>query len=251
MMGLVVIVAIALAVLSFGVFVWLLMKRPPAEPAAPQPGGLGGAQQHGAIADTAKVIEAMKGLSDSFRRAGPMVMAIISCLLFMLIALFAAAMDRYLPKADDGTKKTAAVRLNTAPLACAVSGFDPGVHQLGDEGIAKLKQTPPSCVQDIEKSVCSGEAAFTVVVGHADKRELNQHPRRYYGSNLSLAYQRALEVEGAIVKGCKGANASGDPGGRIWTLASGSANVGEKVEQASLEADRGVEIRAYTIGLSQ
>jgi hypothetical protein len=250
MMGLVVIVASVLAVLSFCVFVWLLLKRPSAEPVSPAPGGIGGAEPHGAVADVAKVIEAMKGLSDSFRRAGPMVMAIIASLLFALIALFAAALDRYLPRAEDA-KKSAAVRLNTSPLTCVLSGFDPGVHRLRTPGINGLKQMPLDCLKVIQKTVCSGDAAFTLVVGHADKRELNRQPRNYYGSNLSLAYQRALEVEGAIVKLCKSTSASQDPSGRIWTLASGSANVGVKVEQASLEADRGVEIRSYSIGISQ
>jgi hypothetical protein len=151
------------------------------------------------------------------------------------------------------TKPTAAMRLDTSLMTCTVSGFAPAQHLLGNSGVKGLKQTPVDCFNEIQKSVCFGDAAFAVIVGHADKRELSQQPHRYYGSNLSLAYQRALEIEDEIVTLCKNGGSAGvrrDLSTRIWTLASGSANVGLKLEEASLEADRSVEIRTYSMAIT-
>ncbi|MGA3017886.1 MAG: hypothetical protein ABSF62_12265 [Bryobacteraceae bacterium] len=168
------------------------------------------------------------------------------------LTLFAFAIFR--PNMPLGpTKAIAAMRRDTSLKVCTVSGFAPAQHQVPNSGVEGLTQTPVGCFYEIQRSICSGEAAFAVIVGHADKRELGQQPQRYYGSNLSLGYQRALEIEGEIVRLCgdaSGAGARGDLSARILTLAGGSANVGLNPEEASLGADRSVEIRSYTLGIT-
>ena len=168
------------------------------------------------------------------------------------LALFAFAIFRP-DMPPPPAKAIAAMRLDTSLKTCTVSGFAPAQHQLPNSGLRGLTQTPMDCFYDIQRSICSGGTAFTVIVGHADKRELGQQLKRYYGSNLSLGYQRALEIEGEIVTLCGNAGGAGarrDPSARILTLASGSANVGLNLKEAGLEADRSVEIRSYSMGIT-
>jgi len=70
-------------------------------------------------------------------------------------------------------------------------------------------------------------------VGHADKRELLPKGRSYYGSNGSLAYQRALEVKKELLKaytaGPKRPLSSEELSWRTIVLSAGPNNVGKEV----------------------
>jgi hypothetical protein len=175
-------------------------------------------------------------------------------ILLSIFALTLLAFAIFRPNVPLGpTKAIAVMRRDTSLKVCAVSGFAPAQHQLPNSGVEGLTQTPVGCFYEIQRSICSGEAAFAVIVGHADKRELGQQLQLHYGSNLYLGYQRALEIEDEIVRLCGnggGAGASGDLSARILTLAGGSADVGLNPEEASRGADRSVELRSYTLGIT-
>ncbi len=86
--------AYVFSVASFVLFVILLVqsmmgKRGPGGQTA---GGIGAAQQQGALADIAKLVEALAKLTDSFSKAGPMVMALVAATLFFLIAVVLIAL---------------------------------------------------------------------------------------------------------------------------------------------------------------
>jgi hypothetical protein len=68
-------------------FVYLLLTRK--SPA----GGLGNAKVQSGLGDIAKILEALAKLTDSFAKAGPLVMTLVSAIFFFLIALMGSGFD--------------------------------------------------------------------------------------------------------------------------------------------------------------
>lgn len=81
------ITAYAFSVISFGLFVYLLVTRK--RPA----GGLGDAKLQSGLDDISKMLEALAKLTDSFAKAGPLVMTLVSAIFFFLIALMGSGFD--------------------------------------------------------------------------------------------------------------------------------------------------------------
>lgn len=78
----IVITSYIFAVVSFVLFVFLLVTQRAAPPASPHP-----AEAQGTIADLAALIEALSKLTDSLAKAGPVVMTLVATIFFLLIAL--------------------------------------------------------------------------------------------------------------------------------------------------------------------
>jgi hypothetical protein len=58
-----------------------------------EPEGLAGAQPQGALSDMAKLVEALSKLTDSFAKAGPLVMSLVAAIFFLLIAVIGSGFD--------------------------------------------------------------------------------------------------------------------------------------------------------------
>ena len=80
------ILCFALSVISFGLFVYFALRRRPAPPPQPESRGIGEG-----LEDIAKVLEALAKLTDSFAKAGPMVMSLVASIFFMLIGVLATS----------------------------------------------------------------------------------------------------------------------------------------------------------------
>jgi hypothetical protein len=79
--------AYAFSVISFVLFVYLLLTRKTLA------SGLGDARQQAGLDDIAKILEALAKLTDSFAKAGPLVMTLVSAIFFFLIALMGSGFD--------------------------------------------------------------------------------------------------------------------------------------------------------------
>jgi len=82
--------ATAMSFASFLLFVYLSARRAPALPVA----GAGNVAQHAGLSDVVKVAEAVAKLADSFAKAGPALSALVASIVFLLLALVAAGIDR-------------------------------------------------------------------------------------------------------------------------------------------------------------
>lgn len=92
MLQVITITAYAFSVISFLLFVVLLItNRKGAPPSAPP--GLGDAQVQGALSDMAKLLEALAKLSDSFAKAGPLVMTLVATIFFLLVAMMGSGFE--------------------------------------------------------------------------------------------------------------------------------------------------------------
>lgn len=90
MLQILTITAYAFSLISFLLFVYLLLRqRSAAKPAA----GVGGVEIQGALSDTAKLVEALAKLSDSFSKGGPVVMTLVSAIFFFLMALLGSGFE--------------------------------------------------------------------------------------------------------------------------------------------------------------
>lgn len=85
-------VSLGFAVVSFVAFIWLLWKSRKQSP--PTRGGAGNIELQSAIADTAKLIEALAKLADSLQKAGPVVISLIATIFFLVVAALSAGLGK-------------------------------------------------------------------------------------------------------------------------------------------------------------
>ena len=92
MLQVITITAYAFSVILFVLFVYLILtaRRGPAAPTQPR---LGDANVQAALSDMAKLVEALAKLADSFAKAGPIVMTLVSAIFFFLVALMGSGFD--------------------------------------------------------------------------------------------------------------------------------------------------------------
>jgi len=89
------ITAYAFSVISFLLFVYLLLKQR----SSPKPAdGVGGVVTQSALSDTAKLVEALAKLSDSFSKGGPVVMTLVSAIFFFLVAMLGSGFEAAVTK---------------------------------------------------------------------------------------------------------------------------------------------------------
>src|SRR5215467_190372 len=197
-------VSCSLGVIAFGLFVALvierimvlnaLRKRLKDGPIPEQE--LKGFQvqlQAGPIEAVPKIIEATAKLTDSLSKAPISVVALIASLLFIAIALAAAALGcRCCAKVTP--EKQADARVDLSISHCLIGKFVEGTSQFD----GSPQDSPQGCFEDTLKRLRSQPAAVLLIIGHVDLRELNPAPRRIYANNISLGYQRALAASNLL-----------------------------------------------------
>jgi len=247
MMHWVCVVSLSMAGITFALFViaaLVQLFRRPAPLVRPTPGGgIGaGVQQQALIEDMAKLVEALGKLADSLTKAGPTVVAFTATLAFLLVAMAAAGFETVKTPAPPPSPVNSGWNSATP---CVLYAFRPGDHHLPG-GVGSLEQSPADCFKTLMHGMEQHQVALLLIVGHADKRELLPKGRSYYGSNGSLAYQRALEVKKELLKaytaGPKRPLSSEELSWRTIVLSAGPNNVGKEVTPDDLSYDRAVEI---------
>jgi hypothetical protein len=147
------------------------------------------------------------------------------------------------PAVQDPTVKSADVRIE--PQACKVSPFTPGDHELPEN-------IDSTCLELVASRLANPALTLDelVLTGHVDNHELKPSAVRIYGSNLSLALQRALTVRGWLkrkqdaIGRQPGKPSKVDVESLAVLVASGAEHVGDSVSNSDRKADRYVEIRA-------
>ena len=89
MLNVTIITSYVFSILCFLLFLYLVFSqpRPSSGSGQPESEGVADVKIQGEVADMAKLIEALAKLTDSFAKAGPMVMALVSAIFFLLIAV--------------------------------------------------------------------------------------------------------------------------------------------------------------------
>jgi len=157
----------------------------------------------------------------------------------------------------NGNVEALQVALESDATLCDVGPFLDGLYQLealkseqtSDNRLsvstqARLAQV--GCLQKLIRSSPTGgsdDVGLLIVIGHVDKRELHGNLQRKYGSNITLAYLRALVVRDYLV--------SQHPGwkNRVIVISAGPRNVGFQVSNKDLADDRHVEVLPYRLRL--
>ena len=128
---------------------------------------------------------------------------------------------------------------------CIIGPFaDAGVSVEGES----LLKSANDCVEVIRKDEAKN-LLFVVIVGHVDRRELSRSSRRIYGTNFTLAYNRALAVKGYLARDPRLKNIS-NLQNRIVVLSAGPNYIGAGTTSDQMAEDRGVEVLPYWAGLS-
>ena len=95
LMDIIVVTSYFFSLVSFVLFLYFaLMKQKKSKFPIQEAATLGDAQQKGSIEDLAELLKAIAQLSDSFSKAGPMVMSLVSAILFLLVAAMGAGFDK-------------------------------------------------------------------------------------------------------------------------------------------------------------
>jgi hypothetical protein len=189
---------IAFALFVISLLLQLFRAKPPQARVSV---GAGNTQQEGlGPEEFAKLFEALAKLADSLNHAGPVVISLIASIIFFILAMLAAMPSvKSSGDSDHKDKKDDKVALSMLTEACVLYPFDPGEHQLIKAGLNQLKQDPKQCAQRLLEQVEKGAISMVLLVGHADRRSLSGRKIRYYGTNETLAYQRALEVKRVLL----------------------------------------------------
>jgi hypothetical protein len=243
-------VALVLSVLSFFTFVGLVAAetiRLLWQRGGPERETRGGEE------GWAKVGEAIAKIIDSLGKAGPAISALVASIAFMVIALMAARWAVQKPPPESPVPTRSAV---IAPQRCVVSGFPDGDHHLRDSGqpnaLSNLVEAPAGCVDQLIASGLRDELVTVFFIGRVDKRELRPEVQRVYGSNLALAYQRALALKSHVVARYR-REAEGDGSKmrdvdtKLIPLSAGPSHVEGPLSQEQRASDRCVEIVAYLL----
>jgi hypothetical protein len=169
----------------------------------------------------------------------------VTAFVFLALVLVLVALEDAPATLSEAALPTTATAgdAETVTTTCQLFGFPEGRHDLP----AGTDQTP--CLNELASRLTESTIDALVITGHVDKQELSRNARGIYGSNLSLALQRALAVRGWLerqqasrVKRAGSAN-NGDLGSLAMTVASGATHVGADVSDDERKADRSVEIR--------
>lgn len=94
MLNWVTVICLVFAIVSFGLFGYMILQRRTAQKPLSGEEKAGDIQLHGAIADTAKLIQAFAKLADSLEKAGPLALSLLSAIIFTVIAALSAGLGR-------------------------------------------------------------------------------------------------------------------------------------------------------------
>ncbi|MGB8032047.1 MAG: hypothetical protein WCF30_20540 [Terracidiphilus sp.] len=194
------------------------------------------------LADPDKVIEALAKLTDSLSKAPMSVAALIAAMFFMLIALGASALEcKSESKPPDGVKTS----LIMQATPCVVGYFGDGRHQLP----STIDDSPHGCLSELAERLRRERPGLLLIIGRCDIREMTPKTSKIYGSNLSLAYQRALSVRQYLLEPKPGTwpAASDEMAVRVIPLVGGASHIGRSVDPALLREDRVVELTSFWV----
>jgi hypothetical protein len=94
MLNVVSLVSCGLGIACVLLFVYLVLTTPRRPLPAVEGDRADAVRPHGAIADSAKLIEAMAKLTDSLEKAGPMIGSLVGGIFFLLLAALAAGLAK-------------------------------------------------------------------------------------------------------------------------------------------------------------
>jgi hypothetical protein len=169
-----------LSLLSFLLFIGLAIERTlelrrMQRNAVPQNPLAAGAQS-GFLEGTGKVLEAAAKLTDALAKAPLAVVAVVASLLFLIVAIGAAALEcestRW-PKAPES-------RLG-APVAMFVPGQRCVVRNFGDADgnlPAAPDDAPKGCLDQLGEKLRTGKLGMVLMIGRCDVREPRPKARR-------------------------------------------------------------------------
>jgi hypothetical protein len=175
-------VALVLSVASFVIFVLTVVRRPGVAPQAPQ--------AHGA-ADGARVLEALAKVIDAFSKAGPAVSALIGCFLFLGLAAFMSLHGRAACKCAKDHSSSNSTQPQSSVSRCVVAGFTEGDVEMPK---ANMLEIPIGCLQVFVTRAGRKLPLLTMIGGRVDRRELRPRAKKRFGTNFTLAYQRAVSL---------------------------------------------------------
>ncbi|AMV47813.1 hypothetical protein [Paraburkholderia caribensis] len=143
--------------------------------------------------------------------------------------LFESLQFEYSPKTERVIASTDAVVLSQI---AKIGPFPSGEHQL-DADVTRV------CLEKAIKELDSSSLFGWQIVGGVDKRQLRSDRAAIYGTNQGLAMTRATWVRDEVLK-----KIEPDAAVNAITAVAGAANVGLRVEESMLAADRAVYVYA-------
>jgi hypothetical protein len=174
-------VSLGLGVFSFLIFVVTLLQRPRADRGPELTSGPEG---------WAKLGEAGAKVIDAFTKAGPTLSALIASLFFVGVGAY---LSLNVPPSKPPEQKV--ITIGSSVIRCVIEGFPDGrsdVPAVSDGGSTKDYY---DCIDSMAKQISQDKLLQVLIIGRVDKRELRAKPSSLYGSNLGLAYQRAVATE--------------------------------------------------------
>ncbi len=187
-------------------------------------------------------IEAFSKLTDSLSKAPISVAALIAAMFFILIALGASALEgKSKNKPPDGVKTS----LITQATHCVVGYFGDGKYQLP----STIDDSSPGCLSELADRLRRERPGLLLLIGRCDLREMTPETSKTYGSNLSLAYQRALSVRQYLLGPKPGSwpAVSDEMAERVLPLTGGASHIGRSVEPDLLREDHVVELTSFWV----
>lgn len=235
-------VLLCLTFIAFAVVKMMVLARvKPVTAVAPEVKGLA-AGVHGANLSAIKeTLESMAKLTDSLAKAPLPVVAIVTAIVFMMLAILAAYLGRApaappKPEAPAGTAFVPGDR-------CIVSGFASGDHRLP----AALKDAPAGCFAALAKQLQTQELGSLLIVGRVDIRELNPKTRERYTENFTLAYQRGTAVRTQLFTATASPPRLAKNAERALVMSAGAQATGDRLPTEVLASDRVVELLPFWV----
>lgn len=246
MMDRLVVFGLVLSGISFLMFIVSLLVHLFHRPTPAQGAGLGEeTKQQGGITDLAKLFEAFSKLADSLNHSSPVVISLMASIIFFALALLGAGLGATKQKEDKGDEdKKSKVSMSTS--VCVFSPFDVGKHELSEAVVAELNRSSDECGASLLKGISSSSTSLLLLVGHSDRRKLHGRQSLDYGTNETLAYQRALALKKALLAKYVPAStqslSSSEFARRIVIVEGGPSYLERTASEPQLAGDRSVEV---------
>jgi len=242
MMHGIVIFGLTLSAISFALFFVALLVH--LFRTGPQKAGAEMTEQQG-DGGLAQLFEGFAKLADSLNHSSPVVLSLMASIIFFALSLLAVTLDS--TKHDDVPRKDDAKNtISMSTQQCVFGPFDPGTHELSKVIFDQLTLDADHCEKRLMDQVKSGAASILLLVGHSDRRHLRGHQVTDYGSNETLAYQRALEIKKALLNKYSPTTSqplsSFDFSQRMVIVEGGPAYVDPMTKEPQLGQDRSVEV---------
>ena len=251
MMNHVVVFGLWLSGISFALFVVSLLVNLFRQKTVVPTGGAGDVEQQGAPADVAKLFEAFSKLADSLNHSSPVVLSLMASIIFFVLSLLGAGLGAGVgggtrPQNGTSTDEGKKSDVSLATQVCVFSPFDVGKHELSEAIHSELNRDSEECGTRWLTRISSSSTAFLLLVGHSDRRSLRGRQSYAYGTNETLAYQRALALKKALlakyVPAATRPLSSEEFALRMIIVEGGPAYLDRAANEPQLAEDRSVEV---------